>query len=187
MGWLRDNIGHWKQSSSATSKNWYLGLESYQLSYLTLRTAVKEYLSFSAAELTYGFPICLTGEFFSSPSTVSHPDFVHKLQAIMRYNKSIPTSTHGRKTIFISSQLTDQLLSCVHSQRLCYFFSAASILGPIFCQETYYKYFDSDVNGAVKRIFIDILKPYFLLKNEMVTSEPLVTTIEPPLVIWSDN
>lgn len=82
---------------------------------LGLRTAVKEDLGFSAAELTYNSASYLPGELFSPPSTLSHPYFVYKLQATVRHLKSLPKSTHGWRAIVVSGQLISYFYTFIHS------------------------------------------------------------------------
>ncbi|GFR10442.1 pro-Pol polyprotein [Trichonephila clavata] len=70
---------------------------------LGIRASVKDPLQCSVAELVYGTPITLPGEFFSNTKNIETSDFLETVQSL----RSIPTSQHGRKNIFVHKELTN--------------------------------------------------------------------------------
>ena len=89
-------------------------LEALPLVMLGIRSAVKEDLGASAAELVYGEPLRLPGAFFSpSPSTPANEDvtdFVVRLRQQMAQLRSVPASRHATPSAFIFGDLA----SCSH-------------------------------------------------------------------------
>lgn len=147
---------------------------------------MKEDLGFSAVELAYGPASCLPGELFSPPPILSHPYFVYKLQATVKHLKSLPKSTHGWRAIAVSDQLINCLYMFIHSAHV-----TLSLLPIYFClfvvKQRTDKYFDIAVNGTIRRISINRLKSYFLLKVEADNSHLSIITKEPTLVISAHN
>lgn len=77
---------------------------------LGIRSALKEDLECSSAELVYGEPLRLPGEFLiaSPPNTTDNVnDFVTVLRAKMANLRPIPASRHTRPTSFIFKDLQD--------------------------------------------------------------------------------
>lgn len=132
---------------------------------LGLRSVIREDLGCSSAELVYGTPLNLPGEFFTSCRDIKHSEFNRLLQDSIRKLKPVETSSHGKRTVFVSSKLS----SCSHV--FIYNNAVTSCLEPTYkgpykvkCRSE--KYFDVYVNGKVKRISIDRLKPAFFIEDK---------------------
>lgn len=79
---------------------------------LGLRASVKEDLKTSAAELVYGTPIRLPGEFFINENPPESPQiFIEKLREHMRKIRPTPTAYHTNPKVFSYKDL----FSCSHA------------------------------------------------------------------------
>lgn len=75
---------------------------------LGLRTCYKEDLKCSTAELVYGTPLRLPGEFFENGTFTQEPDiFVQELRNRMRLIRPQPTAHYGKRTSFMHRQLME--------------------------------------------------------------------------------
>ncbi|GFQ99097.1 transposon Tf2-9 polyprotein [Trichonephila clavata] len=72
---------------------------------LETRTSLKEDIGYSSAELLYGSPHCLPGEFVSKISNVQYSKFVQGLQRTI-HDMKLSDTTHGNKTVFLFKQLS---------------------------------------------------------------------------------
>uniref|UniRef100_A0A1X7TF04 Integrase catalytic domain-containing protein n=1 Tax=Amphimedon queenslandica TaxID=400682 RepID=A0A1X7TF04_AMPQE len=73
---------------------------------LGIRTAVKEDLEFSSAELVYGSPLRLPCQFFlPSLDTVPDTTYLSKLKSIMSQISFVPTRAQSSHTLFIHPDL----------------------------------------------------------------------------------
>jgi hypothetical protein len=81
--------------------------ESLPLVLLGIRSAFKEDLQTSSAELVFGEPLRLPGYFFSpsSKGTTDVTDFSARLRSIVQNLQPVPTSWHGRKKSFVFKDL----------------------------------------------------------------------------------
>ncbi|GFX42612.1 integrase catalytic domain-containing protein [Trichonephila clavipes] len=77
---------------------------------LGLRSIIKENINASAAELVYGTSIRLSSDFFQDTGTNNVSEFVQQLKQTMHNLKPVPTSFHGRKTVFVHPELSQ----CTH-------------------------------------------------------------------------
>lgn len=85
---------------------WYKALPTVLLG---MRASLKEDLQSSPAELVYGEPLCLPGEFIS-PSSSSSPDadvtsFASQLRRLMSRLQPTPATHHGSKPTFVHKDL----------------------------------------------------------------------------------
>ena len=82
--------------------------ESLPLVLLGIRTALKEDLHCTAAELVYGMSLCLPGEFFSSSSLPSIPDsdYVTRLKQYMGTLRATPAHNPLSRNSFIDDSLS---------------------------------------------------------------------------------
>ena len=160
--------------------------ESLPLVLLGIRTAVKEDLQFSTAELVYGTTLRLPGEFISPSSVLTpsdHSDYVTRLRSFMAELKAKSPRTSGTYQNFIHPSL---------SKSSHVFIRRDSVKRPL--QRPYDgpykvlhrtdKYFTIDINGTRDTISIDRLKPaYFDSPNSVLadgdssTSTPTLTPI----------
>lgn len=78
---------------------------------LGLRTAHKDDIGASPAEMLYGQTLRLPGEFFDAPlAATNQSDFVSQFSQQMRSMKSTSTSRHGKTTVFTQPNIT----TCSH-------------------------------------------------------------------------
>jgi len=75
---------------------------------LGIRTAPKEDLQTSSAELVYGGPLVVPGEFLSPQEPTALPEFLQKLRQTMSNLHPVPTSHHGP----IASQVPKAVATC---------------------------------------------------------------------------
>jgi len=79
---------------------------------LGLRTCYKEDLKCSIAELLYGTPLRLPGEFFENDCTGVEPNtFAQELRNRMRFIRPQPTAHHGNRVTFVHQQLAQATCS----------------------------------------------------------------------------
>ena len=75
---------------------------------LGFRTAPKEDIKATAADLVYGSSLCLPGEnFFPTPTEASPQKFVETLKTFFKQIHPTPASRHGSSSIFIHPHLKD--------------------------------------------------------------------------------
>ncbi|KAG6448445.1 hypothetical protein O3G_MSEX005483 [Manduca sexta] len=74
---------------------------------LGIRTAVKEDLQSSSAELVYGEPLRLPGEFFdpTTPGTTDTSEFIARIRSFAKKLQPTPTTHHGKPKTFIFKDL----------------------------------------------------------------------------------
>ncbi|GFV19630.1 integrase catalytic domain-containing protein [Trichonephila clavipes] len=76
---------------------------------LGLRSVIKEDIN-ATSELVYGTTIRLPSDFFQDTDTNNVSEFVQQLKQTMHNLKPVPTSSHGRKTVFVHPELSQ----CTH-------------------------------------------------------------------------
>ena len=159
--------------------------ESLPLVLLGIRTALKEDLHCTAAELVYGMSLRLPGEFFSSSSLPSIPDsdYVTRLKQYMGTLRATP----ARNPLSRNSFIDDSLSSTSHV-----FIRRDAVKKPL--QQPYDgpfrvlsrtdKYFVVDINGKQDTVSIDRLKSAHIDHSNATlpsTLSPNITpTITPP-------
>ena len=95
---------------------------------LGIRTAPKEDLGCSSAELVYGAPVTVPGEFF--PAHTSQPNHNSELQRLREQVQAlvpIPTSHHGITPTSIPPDLQCSLSICIYTSRLTSYTSPAPL------------------------------------------------------------
>ena len=130
---------------------------------LGIRTAVKEDIGCSTAELVYGTTLRLPGEFFDDSAVdtlIDLANYVGNLKSTMRNVHPVPTRTQSRR-----SHVSRDLTSCTHV-----FVRHDAVRKPL--QQPYDgpykvlaradKFFTVDVNGRHDTISLDRLKPAYL-------------------------
>ena len=80
------------------SSNW---VESLPIVLLGIRTAIKEDLSATAAEMIYSTGIRLPAEFFVPAKQPANAEFANRLRERMSEIRPLPTSQHGEKKTFM--------------------------------------------------------------------------------------
>ncbi|GFQ93956.1 transposon Ty3-I Gag-Pol polyprotein [Trichonephila clavata] len=154
--------------------------ESIPLVLLGLRTALKEDLQCTSAELVYGSPLRLPAEFFETPSLNVDPhEFLKNLRAVMDQLKPVATISHGSKKVFVHPGLK----TCSHV-----FVRHDAVKkplqtpydGPYLVLKRTEKMFTIEKNGKHSTINIDRLKPAFF-ENSHHSSAPIISP--PPVAV----
>lgn len=140
---------------------------------LGIRTSLKEDLGVSAAEMVYGEPLRLPGEFFRNSNIKDLPsagDFLQNLRDVVKNLRPVPASRHGSKDIFIHRDLfkTTHVFLRVDSVRRPL---QQPYQGPYKVISRKDKFFTIEINGKHVCVSVDRLKPAFLLAEEK-TLEP---------------
>ncbi|XP_055614541.1 uncharacterized protein LOC129760885 [Uranotaenia lowii] len=141
--------------------------ESLPIVLLGMRTSIKEDIQATTAELTYGTPLRLPGEFFaeSSSSLNPSPEFVVDLKRMMANLRPTPTSNHSKQKPFVQKEMA----TCSHV-----FIRVGAIKpplsqpfdGPYRVLRRKKKVFIIDINGKPSPISIDRLKAAFVQADE---------------------
>lgn len=154
--------------------------EALPLVLLGIRSAVKEDLKTSAAELVYGEPLRIPGEFLAPlPEPQRYEDatdFVVRLRQHMATLRPVPAIRHGTATTFVFQELAN----CSHV-----FLRDDQVRRPL--QPPYTgphpvvardeKTITIIVNGKERRVSIDRVKPAFIIPDEVqLTHSPRRTT-----------
>ncbi|XP_014605486.1 PREDICTED: uncharacterized protein LOC106787562 [Polistes canadensis] len=155
---------------------------------LGLRTSYKEDLQASPAEMLYGTILCIPGEFFINNDSAANPQiFVEKHREYMRGLRPTSTAHHIKSRIFIPKNL----YTCSHV-----FIRSDHVKAPL--EQPYrglYKItrrksntiFELDINGTLKDINIDRLKPAYLSKTD-AENDAQPTEINPiPEHHWTEQ
>lgn len=148
---------------------------------LGIRSAWKEDLKTSAAELVYGEPLRLPGQFFS-PSHNTEPDissFTCRLRTHIANLSPTSASWHGNKTFYVPADI----FSCDYvflRQGPAKMSMESPYSGPHKVLERKAKTFKIDIKGREITVTIDRLKPAYLVDNSppSITS-PLVDDPQP--------
>ena len=138
--------------------------DSLPLVLLGIRTAIKEDLQCTTAELVYGTKLRLPGEFFS-PSVVSDsPDeiFITRLKQYMSKLQPVPPRTHfPTHTPFVSRSLAASSHVFVRRDSVKKPLQSPYD-GPFKVVSRTQKYYVLDLNGRIDTVSIDRLKPAHL-------------------------
>lgn len=139
---------------------------------LGCRTAYKEDLKATSAELVFGDVIRVPGEFFTpSPSNITTNEFLNQLRTHFRKLQPIPASHHGSKATFIHKNLSTS--SHVFLRRDAVRLALQQPYeGPFPVKERHEKFFVINIRGKNTTVSIDRLKPAFLLASDDNTTVP---------------
>ncbi len=126
---------------------------------LGIRTAPKEDLKSSSAEIIFGEPLTVPADFISGNSEVlGLHDYLYKLRAKVQNLKPIPTSQHGLSKSYIHPKLMETPFVFIrrggHRNPL-----QTPYTGPYKVVEHGSKFFKIDYGGKEETISIDRLKP----------------------------
>jgi cleavage and polyadenylation specificity factor subunit 1 len=129
---------------------------------LGIRTAPKEDLPASSAELVYGVPLCVPGECLQAgPSDARHDIFLEQLRRVVQSFRPPPTAFHGNRPSSVPSSLSSCSFVFVrrdsHRTPLCKPYD-----GPFRVLERGSKSFLIDLVSRHDHVSIDRLKPAFL-------------------------
>jgi hypothetical protein len=140
--------------------------ESLPLVLLGIRSAYKEDLQTSSAELVYGETLRLPGEFFqpSVETTTDLTDFTARLRNIAQQLRPVPTSRHGPKRTFVFKDLKTATHVFVREDAVRGALTTA-YTGPHAVIERGDKVYKIRVNGKERTISVDRLKPAYTLED----------------------
>lgn len=146
---------------------------------LGIRSAFKEDLQTTSAELLYGEPLRLPGEFFdpSVNTTTDLTDFTARLNFFAEKLKPVPTSRHNKHKIFIFKELATAEHVFLREDAVRPPLQPA-YTGPHKVLERGDKVFKLLVKGKPMTVTVDRLKPAFVLTDKL-DDEMKVDTIPP--------
>ncbi|CAF4940455.1 unnamed protein product [Pieris macdunnoughi] len=150
-------------------------VEALPVVLLGIRTAWKEDVGSSSAELVYGETLRLPGMFFnhSPKQVVDYSDFVSRLRNKMQELKPTPVVRHGATPVFVSKDL--QTASHVFlRQDAVRKLLQAPYVGPCKVIKRGDKTFVIEFNGKVVTVSVDGVKPAFILSSPDPVSKPAV-------------
>lgn len=155
------------------SSNW---IESLPWVLLGIRSAWKEDLQATTAELVYGEPLRLPGQFFTSRPNdeMDMTCIIQRLRLQVSKLTPQPASRHGRSRIFYipkDLQTTSHVFVRVGPTKRAL---EPPYSGPYKVLKRDAKTFDVDIKGVTQRISIDRLKPAYVEDDTTIcTGEPL--------------
>lgn len=158
--------------SCHTSTNW---VEVLPWVLLGIRSAWKEDLGASAAELVYGEPLRLPGQFFT-PTLEEEADMTSIASRIRAHVSKLapqPTSWHGSSRSFYIPKDLNTTTHVFIRQGPARRPLQAPYIGPFKVLRRSQKTFDVDIQGRSQRITIDRLKPAFVAKEKPDTKTQL--------------
>ena len=145
----------------ATTTGW---IDSLPLILLGLRTALKQDLGCSTAELVYGTTLRIPGEFFApgtDPLTSDPSTYAAQLKLAMRSLKAIPPRADLNRTFFVPKDLLTCPFVFVRHDAVRRPLQAPYD-GPFKVLRRSDKHFTLDLNGREEVISIDRLKPAYM-------------------------
>ena len=158
-----------------SSTNW---TESLPMVLLGIRTAVKEDIHYTAAELVYGTTLRLPGQFFSASSSDIDPtSYVQRLKSTMQQLHAPPVRLHHHTV-----HIPDSLTTCTHV-----FVRHDAIRkplqhpydGPYKVLKRTPKQFTLDIQGRSSTVSLDRLKPAHLESPHSSASATPPSDIQP--------
>ena len=138
---------------------------------LGIRTTPKEDLGASSAELVYGAPLTVPGDFLANPDATPHPSAqLQQLRDTVRNIVPTPTSQHGRQAFSVPADLRTSkfvfLRRDAHKTPL-----QKPYEGPYRVVDRGDKAFTIDKMGRTELVSIDRLKPAYVNEAEPITVE----------------
>lgn len=131
---------------------------------LGIRSAYKDDLKTSAAELVYGEPLRLPGEFFDpgTAGTTDVTEYTARLRQFANNLKPVPASRHTRQSIFVYKDLATTSHVFLREDALRASLQPA-YTGPHPVIEKNDKYFKLLIKGKTVTVTADRLKPAYTL------------------------
>lgn len=145
--------------------NW---MESLPLVLLGIRSAFKEDLQASSAELVYGEPLRLPGEFFGhtiTSYTTDITDFSARMKSFAENIRPVPPQHHSKHRIFVFKDLA----TCSHvflREDVLRGSLQPTYTGPHEVMKRGAKFFKINVKNKQVTVSIDRLKPAYLLSTD---------------------
>lgn len=154
---------------------------------LGIRSSFKENLQASSAELVYGEPLRLPGEFFqaSAPDSTDLSDFTNRLRRFVAKLQPSPASRHSKNNIFIHKDLLSSSHVFLREDALRGALQPP-YTGPYEVLERSDKTFKIRARNRIVTVSIDRLKPAYMLvdptpePNSPATSSPTTSPNSPP-------
>lgn len=133
-----------------------------------IRSAFKEDLQSSSAELLYGEPLRLPGEFFETavPGTTDTSDFSARLRSFAKNLQPVPTSRHKKEKPFVYKDLATTNQVFLRDDTLRGSLQPA-YSGPHNVISRSDKFFKILLNGKPVTVTIDRLKPAYVLTDHL--------------------
>lgn len=160
--------------------NW---VDTLPLVLLGIRSAIKEDLKASSAELVYGEPLRLPGEFFQA-STIRDTDiseFTTRIRQFASKLQPTPASRHTRDKIFVHKDLSHSSHVFLRDDTVRGALQAP-YTGPYQVLERGDKTFKVLIKDKQVTVSVDRIKPAYLLADQNVTPvAPDLTFIPPPV------
>ena len=147
--------------------------EALPLVLLGIRSALKEHSKASSAELVYGSPLRLPGEFFApSPSEYTNvTDFASRLRVHIGKLHPVTASRHDAPSTFIFKDLATASHVFLRQGALRGALQAPYV-GPYSILHRGDKTYTTEVHGTAKTISIDRLKPAYVLHVDTESASP---------------
>lgn len=142
-------------------------VETLPLVLLGVRSAYKEDIQASTAELLYGQPLRLPGDFFNSQvdETIDVTDYMSRLRGFVRDLRPSPAARHsGRRTTFVFKDLSSSAYVFLRDDTIGGSLKPA-YTGPYEVISRGDKVFKIMLNGKLVSVSIDRLKPAFILRE----------------------
>lgn len=146
---------------------------------LGIRSSFKDDLQSSPAELVYGEPLRLPGQFFDKDVDECLPDYTEysaRIRTFANTLQPVPTSHHARYKVFVYKDLTKCTHVFLREDALRGALQPA-YTGPYEVAERGDKVFKIKVKGKVVTVSVDRLKPAYILSQ--APNDPLLTPSPP--------
>ncbi|XP_053699052.1 uncharacterized protein LOC128746024 [Sabethes cyaneus] len=145
---------------------------------LGLRTAYKEDIKASAAEMVYGTTLRIPSEFFVNNSKeTNEAEFIANLRKVMRNLRVQQTSWHGNRSVFIHPDLHSCKNVFVRNDSVRPSLSSP-YEGPFEVMNRSDKFYKVNIRGRTVNISIDRLKPAYIVEDTSNISGPATTTAD---------
>lgn len=147
--------------------------ESLPIVLLGIRSAIKEDLNTSSAELVYGEPLRLPGEFFGhgQPAhTTDITEFTARMKAFAEKIQPVPTQHHSQRKVFVYKNLA----TCSHvflREEMLRSALQPAYTGPHEVIKRGAKFFKIKLKGKDVTVSVDRLKPAFILTDDTKPSQ----------------
>lgn len=144
---------------------------------LGLRVAFREDLNGSVAEMLFGEPLRIPGEFIDRSNPVTpRNEFVKRLKETVNNTKPIQVKRHGTKKTFINKGMNESSHVFIRVDKVKKPLTPP-YEGPFEVVNRFEKFFDVMIRGKLQRISIDRLKPSFMPHDDLKFYPPDDPTI----------